>query len=88
MSASVTRPEETALFLADRCAELEAENAKQSNLLRWRNANEEPPQEPTVCLVVLGNNAYVDVTTWTKESPWHTGIITHWRPIGPLPGGE
>jgi len=28
MPASVSRPEETALFLADRCAELEAENAK------------------------------------------------------------
>jgi regulator of replication initiation timing len=35
MSASVTRPEETALFLADRCAELEVENAKLREELRW-----------------------------------------------------
>ena len=33
------------------------------------------------------STAYMDVTNWTKETPWSTGIITHWRPIGPLPGG-
>ena len=63
-------------------------NHRLNDLLRWRNAHEEPPQEPTTCLVVLGDNAYMDVTNWTKETPWSTGIITHWRPIGPLPGGE
>ena len=48
MSASVTRPEETALFLADRCAELEAENAKLRDLVRWRNCDEEKLEKPAV----------------------------------------
>ncbi len=34
MSASVSRPEETALYLADRCVKLEAENEKLRELLK------------------------------------------------------
>jgi len=48
MSTSVTRPEETALFLADRCAELEAENAKLRDLVRWRKCDEEELEKPAV----------------------------------------
>jgi hypothetical protein len=51
----------------------------------WRNAKTDPPKEPTVCLVVLGDNQYVDVTTWAPDAPWWTGIIKYWRPIGDLP---
>jgi hypothetical protein len=58
------------------------------DLLRWRDAVNEPPTEPTTCLVVLANGAYLDVTNWTESYSWNTGIITHWRPIGPMPGGE
>jgi hypothetical protein len=51
MSASVTRPEETALYLADRCAELEAENAKLREAARWRKWPEESPSESGFYLI-------------------------------------
>lgn len=58
------------------------------DLLRWRCAKTEKPEEPTTCLVILGENQYMDVTNYHGEGDWSTGIITWWRPIGPLPGGE
>lgn len=63
-----------------------AENyLKLRDRLRWRDAVKEPPTEPTVCLVILGDNQYVDVTTWHEDAPWWSGIIKWWRPIGPFP---
>jgi len=57
MSASVSRPEETALYLADRCAELEAENAKLRDLLRWRKWPEEKPTENEANFLVVDKSS-------------------------------
>jgi hypothetical protein len=89
MPASVSRPEETALFLADRCAELESENAKLRDLLRWRDAWGEPPTEHGEYLVQryeFYGGAELMTLHWNGN--WPLRAISHWRPIGPLPGGE
>jgi len=86
MPASVSRPEETALFLADRCAELEAENAKLRDLLRWRDAWGEPPTEHGEYLVQryeFYGGAELMTLHWNGN--WPLRAISHWRPIGPLP---
>ena len=90
MSASVTRPEETALFLADRCAELEAENAKLRDQLRWRKWPEEKPTPRCHYLVLTDGSCDVGthVSYYSVNIGWATedAGITYWRPIAPLPG--
>jgi|GEM_PF-7033226 hypothetical protein len=92
MPASVSRPEETALFLADRCAELEAENAKLRDQLRWRKWPEEKPTPRCHYLVLTDGSCDVGthVSYYSVNIGWATedAGITYWRPIAPLPGGE
>jgi hypothetical protein len=92
MPASVSRPEETALFLADRCADLEAENERLREQLRWRKWSEEKPKNSGQYLVRWNNESCVLVTDYdlSAEARWKHCISppTYWRPIGTLPGGE
>jgi len=93
MSASASRPEETALFLADRCAELEAENAKLREQLRWRKWPEEKPVTSGRYLVLTDGSTDIGnhLSYWSRTAEsWSTkdAGIAYWRPIGPLPGGE
>ena len=85
MSASASRPEETALYLANRCVKLESENAKLRELLRWRNTESEVPEENEFCLVIVKGSAWPNVIRYSGTFPWSQSVITHWRPIGPLP---
>jgi hypothetical protein len=97
MSASVTRPEETALFLADRCAELEAENAKLREAARWRKWPEEWPDTDGRYLVFMDSNDPIDDGKWLGccnyqncqwfGQAWGVGQL-YFKTIGPLPGGE
>ena len=92
MPASVSRPEETALFLADRCAELEAENAKLRDQLRWRKWPEEKPTPRCHYLVLTDGSCDVGthVSYYSVNIGWATedAGITYWRPIGNLPEKE
>jgi hypothetical protein len=93
MSASASRPEETALFLADRCAELEAKNAKLLEAMRWRKWPEEKPVTSGRYLVLTDGSTDIGnhLSYWSRTAEsWSTkdAGIAYWRPIGPLPGGE
>ena len=67
---------------------LEAENSKLRELLRWRSTESEVPDENEFCLVIVKNSAWPNVIRHSGAFPWSQSVITHWRPIGPLPGGE
>ena len=88
MPASVSRPEETALFLADRCADLEAENERLREQLRWRKTDEEKPENDSFALIILRGMSWPNVIRVNFDYPLESLVVTHWRPIGPLPGGE
>ena len=68
--------------------EARAEVDRLRELLRWRNAKAERPEAGTDCVVILGNNQYADAIRYLGDGDWSTGIISFWRPIGPLPGGK
>jgi len=73
---------------ADReIADLEEENAKLRDRLRWRNVQDEIPNEGEVVIVVMRGMAWPNIVPVTANFYTST-IATHWRPIGPLPGGE
>ena len=93
MSANVTRPEETALYLADRCTELESENAKLREAARWRKWPEEEPETGGKYLVIWFDDAkglwlddikVVQCNEPLRECYLKLGYF-YWRPIGPLP---
>jgi hypothetical protein len=89
VSTNVTRPEETALYLADRCVKLEAENAKLLEAMRWRKWPEEKPEAEQHCQLILANNSFPHLCCSIYPfAHWEILNATHWRPIGPLPGGE
>ena len=61
---------------------------KLEDLLRWRDAWGEPPTEHGEYLVQryeFYGGAELMVLHWNGNWPFRA--ITHWRPIGPLPGG-
>ncbi len=71
-------------------AEIESENAKLREQLRWRDAYGEPPTEEGIYLVI--NNDFdggtsIHATYWKGKWPIEF-TVANWRPIGPLPGGE
>jgi hypothetical protein len=72
--------------------EMKAENARLRDQLRWRDAKTEKPQEGELCLIVMRNMIWPNVIQYSEfgsyRSPWDTDFILHWRPVGPLPGGE
>lgn len=59
------------------------------DLLRWRDAWGEPPTEHGNYLVhryaFYGDS---EIMTLHWNGSWPMRAITHWRPIGPMPGGE
>jgi len=92
MSTNVTRPEETALYLADRCAELEAENAKLREQLRWRKWPEEKPEGKDEYMTIIDDEGNDDTCLlfWNGSEFCLRGgfrpLVSYWRPIGELPG--
>ena len=68
--------------------QLREENAKLRDQLRWRSTESEVPDENEFCLVIVKNSAWPNVIRHSGTFPWSQSVITHWRPIGPLPGGE
>lgn len=65
----------------ERCGELE-------DLLRWRDAWGEPPTEHGNYLVQryeFYGGAELMTLHWNGN--WPLRAISHWRPLGPLPGG-
>ena len=72
----------------EKIAELESENAKLREQLRWRDAYGESPTEEGIYLVI--NNDFdgctsIHATYW--KGKWPIGFtVPYWRPIGPLPG--
>lgn len=67
--------------------EARAEIDRLRDLLRWRDAWGEPPTEHGNYLVhryaFYGDSA---IMTLHWNGSWPMRAITHWRPIGPLPG--
>jgi hypothetical protein len=72
--------------------EARAEVDRLRDQLRWRDAKTEKPQEGELCLIVMRNMIWPNVIQYSEfgfyRSPWDTDFILHWRPVGPLPGGE
>ena len=65
--------------------EARAEIDRLRELLRWRNADKENPNESgwyTVTFKGLPIPEYYHI-----EEGWY-GPLRYWRPIGPMPGGE
>jgi len=79
-----------------RIAELEAENARLRELLRWRKTSEEPPKRGQEVLAAgkrPGGGIWVFQVAVDLGSVWEYGgrvQITQappiWRPLSPLPG--
>lgn len=73
--------------------EARAEVDRLRNSTKWRDFCEEKPPVPGGYMVAdvsdpKEKNWWSDFwngTTWQVEGD---GVWTHWRPIGPLPGGE
>jgi hypothetical protein len=65
--------------------EMKAENIKLRELLRWRSTESELPAENEFCLAIIKNSAWPNVIRHSGTFSWSQSVITHWRPIGPLP---
>ena len=61
------------------------ENDELRELLAWRSAEAERPENGTFCLIILKNSAWPNVIQYVEGVLWNPEFITHWRPIGPLP---
>ncbi len=77
----------------EKIAELESENAKLRDQLRWRKWPEEKPVNSGRYLVLTDGSTDVGdhLSYWSRRAAsWSTkdAGIAYWRPIGPLPGGE
>jgi hypothetical protein len=80
---------QAAMDAMDPVKQLREENAKLRDQLRWRDAWGEPPTEHGNYLVQryeYYGGAELMVLHWNGK--WPLRAISHWRPIGPLPGGE
>ena len=66
--------------------EARAEIDRLRDLLRWRSAEAERPENGTFCLIILKNSLWPNVIQHSEGMSWNPEFITHWRPIGPLPG--
>ncbi len=76
--------------VGSKIGDLEAENAELRDQLRWRDIKTESPTSDGRYLIV-GEIGYVASDYFTLANGWtHKEMMlwTHWRPIGPLPGGE
>lgn len=62
------------------------ENDELRELLAWRSAEAERPENGMFCLIILKNSAWPNVIQYVEGVLWNPEFITHWRPIGPLPG--
>lgn len=74
--------------LLNSCFRLEKENNQLREMLRWRCVKKEPPEKKGKYYTVSWNGLpkydwFYPESGWDcKDWRW-----THWRPIGPLPGG-
>jgi len=80
--------------------EARAEIDRLRELLRWRDAKTEKPEQDSLVLVNLierfAGRIPVRVMRYSERCEWidpNAGIwmdrdVQYWRPIGPLPGGE
>ena len=77
----------------EKIAELESENAKLRDQLRWRKWPEEKPVTSGRYLVLTDGSTDIGnhLSYWSRTAEsWSTkdAGIAYWRPIGPLPGGD
>lgn len=70
--------------LEEMVSNLEDDNAKLRDLLRWRNVQDEIPNEGEVVVVAMRGMAWPNILPVTANF-FTSSIATHWRPIGPLP---
>ncbi len=69
------------------CAENEIVGLRDQ--LRWRKWPEEKPEVEQQCQLILANKlAPILCCSKYPFDHWENLNATHWRPIGPLPGGE
>ncbi len=72
----------------EKIVELESENAKLRDQLRWRKWPEEKPEVEQQCQLILANKlAPILCCSKYPFDHWENLNATHWRPIGPLPEG-
>ena len=70
----------------EKIVELESENAKLRDQLRWRKWPEEKPEAEQHCQLILANNSFPHLCCSIYPfAHWEILNATHWRPIGPLP---
>ncbi len=70
----------------EKIVELESENAKLRDQLRWRKWPEEKPEAEQHCQLILATNSFPHLgCTIYPFAHWENLNATHWRPIGPLP---
>ena len=83
--AEIDRLREVVLEYKRQAAQLVERVVQLDDYMRWRKASAERPEPMTDCVVILGNKQYADAIRYLGDGDWSTGIITYWRPIGPLP---
>ena len=79
-------------FCSEVCeiASLKEENNKLRDQLRWRDAYGDTPTEHGSYFVInydFDGGTSIHVARWDGKWPIFF-TVSHWRPIGPLPGGE
>lgn len=70
-------------------SELQSRVRELEDQLRWRKWPEEKPEAEQQCQLILANKlAPILCCSKYPFDHWENLNATHWRPIGPLPGGE
>ena len=86
--AEIDRLREVVMEYKRMAAKLVGRVAELDELMRWRKADEETPEDGSYCVITLRNMDWPNVIRFHSNTLWDWTVITHWRPIGPLPGGE
>jgi hypothetical protein len=78
----------------EKIVELESENAKLRDQLRWRKWPEDDPAETERQYLVVDKHGRFSTNYWGQDGDgsgcWNEYVEygSYWRPIAPLPGGE
>ena len=78
----------------EKIAELESENAKLREQLRWRKWPDEKPEDVGTyqCIfkaVMYPTFLHIEMLPMDSGMVWNSKVDpNYWRPIGPLPGGD